>query len=527
MSVAKTDLASHHELRALTPLSLTEAGGKQVRLQWGDFHNHCAVGLFHHAKGSLKRAIDNARSHLDFFAFTGHSQWHDMPQMVNDADKKWQEGFDFHTTHWPVTKRLIAEANQPGEFVAFLGYEWHSAEYGDRCIIFKDDSGELRIMKTLAEVEALAREFGAILYPHHIGYKGGLPGRGLNWDEFHPELSPIIEIQSEHGCSAGARALYLYIPHSIAPRLSANTYQRALAAGLHCGVAGGSDDHLGFPGAYREGVVGVYSEGLTRVDILSGVWRRRTLASTGDRIAQHLRINDGFIGDILPPAQKRHITGAVSGWDEIEKVELIKNNQVLRRFHPATGPRTIDSTRRRYLLRFEYGWGPWTAFGMPRTADWQVALELKGAKLVAYQPCLQTAPFDEGRRHSVVTDGESHVDLKSYTGRSGAFLEVPTNALVLEVEAAATDSISLSFAQPSQRSFNYTFAELFEGGRIEFMGDFPSESFLLHRLVSEPDYRIDFSLDDMASGGREDFYYLRVSQTNNQHGWSSPIWVQA
>ena len=164
---------------------------------------------------------------------------------------------------------------------------------------------------------------------------------------------------------------------------------------------------------------------------------------------------------------------------------------------------------------------------MPRTADWEVSLALEGAKLVAYQPCFQTAPFDEGRRHSVLTDGAARIDLKSYTARAHAFLEVPTNALVLEVEAAATDAITLEFAQPSKRTFRATFAELFEGGRIEFMGDFPSESFLLHRLVAEPDYRLDFALDDTASGTQEDYYYLRVSQTNNQYGWCSPIWVQA
>ena len=270
----------------------------------------------------------------------------------------------------------------------------------------------------------------------------------------------------------------------------------------------------------------MFTAGLTRADILTGVWRRRTLASTGDRIAQHLRINDGFIGDILPAARTRQISGAVSGWDEIEKVELIKNNHVLRRFYPTPGPRTIDGTRRRFLLRFEYGWGPWTAFGMPRTADWEVSLALDGARLIAYQPCFQTAPFDEGRRHSVLTDGIANFDLKSYTARTGAFLEIPTNALVMEVEAAATDAITLNFAQPSQRSFSFTFAELFDGGRIEFMGDFPSESFLLHRLVAEPDYRLDFSVEDEASGTQEDYYYLRVSQTNNQHGWCSPLWVQ-
>ena len=44
-----------------------------AQLLWGDLHNHNSVGLFHYSKGSLERTIEIARSHLDFFAFTGHS----------------------------------------------------------------------------------------------------------------------------------------------------------------------------------------------------------------------------------------------------------------------------------------------------------------------------------------------------------------------------------------------------------------------------------------------------------------------
>jgi len=61
-----------------------EDAGK-YRLYWGDIHNHNEVG---YAKGSLARSIDNAREHLDFFAFTGHASWHDMPEMPEDRPKK-------------------------------------------------------------------------------------------------------------------------------------------------------------------------------------------------------------------------------------------------------------------------------------------------------------------------------------------------------------------------------------------------------------------------------------------------------
>ena len=75
--------------------------GSKYRLYWGDLHNHCAVG---YAKGSLRHSIDNARGHLDFFAFTGHASWHDMPKMPGDRHMKWVNGFKVHADHWPKTR---------------------------------------------------------------------------------------------------------------------------------------------------------------------------------------------------------------------------------------------------------------------------------------------------------------------------------------------------------------------------------------------------------------------------------------
>ena len=65
----------------------------EYKILWGDIHNHNTVGLFHYTKGTLERAIDMAQSHLDFFAFTGHAQWHDIPEMPNNVHEQWQEGF--------------------------------------------------------------------------------------------------------------------------------------------------------------------------------------------------------------------------------------------------------------------------------------------------------------------------------------------------------------------------------------------------------------------------------------------------
>lgn len=66
------------------------------QLFWGDLHNHNAVG---YAKGSLERSIDLAREHLDFFVFTGHASWHDMPKMPGDRHLKWVRGFEVHSKY--------------------------------------------------------------------------------------------------------------------------------------------------------------------------------------------------------------------------------------------------------------------------------------------------------------------------------------------------------------------------------------------------------------------------------------------
>ena len=122
------------EMRAETP-----DGASTYKLYWGDLHNHNAVG---YASGSLERSIDLARAHLDFFAFTGHASWHDMPKMPGDRHLKWVRGFKVHADHWPRTRKLIREAGSK-DFIALLGYEWHSSRFGDYCVIFPGDQPEL------------------------------------------------------------------------------------------------------------------------------------------------------------------------------------------------------------------------------------------------------------------------------------------------------------------------------------------------------------------------------------------------
>ena len=141
----------------------------RYKLYWGDLHNHNAVG---YAKGSLARSIGIAREHLDFFAFTGHASWHDMPLMPKNRHMHWVNGFKVHSEHWPKTRKMLTDATD-NEFLAFLGYEWHSSRFGDHCLIFPEDQEDLFLPDDVEALLDFAEAKRALAIPHHVAYKEG------------------------------------------------------------------------------------------------------------------------------------------------------------------------------------------------------------------------------------------------------------------------------------------------------------------------------------------------------------------
>ncbi len=495
------------------------------QLYWGDTHNHNSVGLFHYSKGSLERTIEIAKSHLDFFAFTGHAHWHDMPDMPNDGHLKWQEGFDYHTEQWPTTQRLMAEANQDGEFVAFLGYEWHSAQWGDRSVLYPGDDGELVHASHIGELTDHAKASRALLIPHHIGYRCGLPpGRGVKWDGVDEAVSPIIEIFSEHGGAERDRGPWPYIRHTNGPRTTHNTLQHGLSIGKKLGVICSTDDHFGYPGAYGEGLAAVYAESQTRAAIWDALWARRCYGVTGDRIGLMFDIDGAIMGSTIPAKGRHTINVWVDGWDDVAMVEVLKNNRVAFRYFPEDHADLSDPFAAPVKCRIEFGWGPWTALGIPRTADWRVLASVSDGRIRRHMPCFQSGPLDEERRNRVVEISDTTCRWESYTCRQGSFAETPTNAVVLEIEGDAESTLHLSFDSPMKRDYSFRLGDLMATSAIEFTDRFPCECFIVHRLVPQGMCTAECSFADAASPG--DYYYARITQANGHMAWSSPIWAE-
>ncbi len=499
-------------------------GGSGTKLYFGDLHNHNAVG---YAKGSLERSIDLAREHLDFFAFTGHASWHDMPQMPENRHMLWVNGFKVHADHWPKTRQLIREANDE-HFTALLGYEWHSSGFGDYCLIFPDDQPDLFLPDHVEKLLDFAAGKQALAIPHHVGYKQGW--RGANFSHFRAATSPVVEIFSEHGCTESDRSPYPMLRHSLGGRATHNMIERQLARGLRFGFVASSDDHRGYPGAYGEGVLGVWSASLEAADLLAAIRARRTYALTGDRIVLEVTLNDRPMGSDVDAVADRQIDVRVEGQDALAMIELVRNGRVIERHFPedkVDGPVRLPG---RAKCRLQYGWGPWAALDLARVCPWDMTVRIDGGQFHRVLGCFQAAPFGEELRDRLQVVSPSEVRLQSHTTREKCYAEDPTKSLVCELEGGPDAVLSVELRKPAVQRVEARLADLVDDNLVEFTGGFTSESFILSRLVGPSEYSATIRWNDHVPGGTTkpgtaDWYYVRATQHNGHVAWSSPIWV--
>lgn len=509
------------------PVSWAHCGSEepreQWRLYWGDLHNHNEVG---YAQGSLERSIEIAQEHLDFFAFTGHAAWHDMPQMPGDRHLKWVNGFKKHREHWTKTRRLLREATTE-QFTALLGYEWHSSQFGDHCLIFPEDQNHLYLPDHVEELLNFAVEKHALAIPHHLGYARGW--RGANFDYFSGTVSPVVEIFSEHGCSESVRSFVGdFIRHSMGGRVTENMVERQLRRGLRFGFVASSDDHRGYPGAYGEGLVGVWARDVSAESLFESIRRRRTYAVTGDRIVLDFSLNGYPMGSELASTGDRQIAIKVEAPDSIKFIELVRNGRVIQRYFPEDiTPCPSAAVPGRFKCRLRYGWGPWAALNLGRVCDWEATIKLREGRFLDAVPCFQTAPFDEVRRDRLRPLDDSTLHLVSHTSRVAAFAEDPTKSIIMEIEAQAPDAtLTVQLTKPTQAAWTVKLRDLKEDNAIQFTGGFTSESYVLEPLVGPGHFTADLQWSDSGSNAiGSDWYYVRVLQHNNHMAWSSPIWV--
>jgi len=488
-------------------------------IYFGDIHNHNAHG---YGKGSIERSIDIAREHLDFFAFTGHSSWHDLTAIENGRERHFIDGFRRLKETWPRVQARIAEANEPGRFVSFLGFEWHSNMYGDQCVIFPDDHRPIKYTSRLQDLREFCVSERALMIPHHLGYPRGR--RGVNWDVFDPACTPVVEIFSFHGLSEHDRGPHPMVRGSPGGRQTQNTVRAALNAGLRFGFVASTDNHAGFPGAWGEGLLAVHAAELSRACVMDALRARRTYALTGDRIRLDCSLNGSPMGATVARTQAYRLLARIEAVDEIDVVELVADGEVIERFWPRKpADDTALARGEPMLVRYEWGWGPWGELSLDRVADWRQQIDVLGGRLLRVDKCLGGGPFDEERRHRIAHD-DNRVRIQSYTSRRNAFADVATHAIVMQIQGDACTELAIDMQQPAMLGHRARLCDLLQGSANFHTGAYGTESFQFHRAVAPSDYRMDIDATVPASALTR-YAYLRVQQLNGQLAWASPFFV--
>ncbi len=497
---------------------------------FGDLHSHCAIGYGH---GSIEDAYQNARLQLDFACVTPHAYWPDMPEgneRLARVVAYHRQGFEHSRLEWEHARAVVETNNAPGRFVSFLGFEWHSLEYGDHHVVWREPRGEIIRATRLADMRRELREYArqdchGLLIPHHIGYRQGY--RGIQWAAFDPEFSPVAEIMSMHGAAESDDAPYPYL-HTMGPRDGKSTLQYGLAQGHIVGAVGSTDHHSAHPGSYGHGRAGVWARALTREGIWEAIQARRTIALTGDRIQVKFSIDGQPMGSVLPPTPERHVAIEITGGDELDYVELLHNNRVVKRWDATGRDVARPSDREPVKVNLEMGWGE-----RNQIVDWQGSLEVIEGELLSVEPRFRghevVAPQESDPDQFVFSQwerqGSNRVSLRTRTWGNPTTTTASTQGLCLEIMGNAKTRIG---ANINGRVQEVALEELRKGSRAEYLGGFLAPAFSFHRAVPYSAYHCKMRWAHrvhQAEGDSRDWYYVRVRQKNNQYAWTSPIWV--
>jgi hypothetical protein len=494
---------------------------------FGDIHSHCGIS---YGQGSIEDAYRNARLQLDFASVTGHSSWPDMPK----EDLRLKSIIDYHERgfaklrqSWKHYSAVTERMYTPNQFVTFPSYEWHSTRYGDYVFYLKNPRASMDFVQTLEQwrllIRALREEGNeCFLIPHHIGYKKGY--RGIEWDSFCHDICPVVEIVSMHGCSESDDAPRAYL-HTMGPRNSLNTMQMGLEKGYHFGVIGSSDHHSAYPGSYGHGKMGVWATALTRDAIWSAIEDRRTWALTGDRIELDFSLNGEPMGATLAPVESRDLNVSIKGGYALDHVEIVKNNRVLHRFDFTQRAVVEPGSSVHGKVFIEVGWGE-----KDLAQSWDVSVEVEGGALVSVEPRFRGADIVEPRTDRLRTFrpsewrrvGKSGVRFKTMTYGNPTTFTNANQGMSLEIRGTVDTILTINV---NGMELQMSLSELLRGSTSHYLGGFLTGAIRVHRFVLEKEYSAALNYEDHSDRERDDFYYVRVAQKNEQWAWSSPIRV--
>lgn len=496
-----------------------------MNLYWGDIHSHCGIS---YGYGGLENALAAARSQLDFCSIVGHATWHDMPART----KRLEYTLDFHergfrklAESWDKVCQTIEAANHPHQLVTFHGYETHSFKYGDYHLL--STSADLPIVETGSPVDLVTRlaPRSVIAVPHHIAYVKGY--RGINWQAFSSEISPVVEVYSQHGSAMNDQGPYPYL-HAMGPRDSRNTVRGGMRLGYRFGFVASTDNHAGYPGSYGDGRMAVYAAEKTRQAIWDGILARRTYAVTGDRIVARFQVNGAEIGSEIEGHGPQQVELELSAWDALDKIIVYKN---LTPWKVVCGESiaTPLALQQHLKIRIEMGWGE-----AIEGFSWHGDLSISDGTLTSVETCfrgraLLTPPSDmtddpniNAMQNRIVQQTTTGLEWECVSFKNTSTRHPQTAAIILEIEGDRQTVLDIHL---NGKRVTVSVGELLTGSQGAHLGGYKSEAFLVHRAIPDTQYRFREQWNDNSREAACDIYDVEIRQTNGQCAWLSPVFV--
>jgi hypothetical protein len=323
----RADTPGVYRLRASTRSGLSAESNPLVvregipRLLWADLHGHSQLS---DGTGTPEDYFAYARdvAALDAVALTDHDHWG-------------MRFLDGNQELWNVIVGAARRFDEPGRFLALVGYEWTNWLQGHRHVVFFE--GEPEILSSLDERyqnpdllwKALRERTGSSISVAHHSAGGPV---STQWDFVPPpDLEPVTEIVSVHGSSEAGDS-----PGRIYDAVPGNFVRDALDRGLAFGFLGSGDSHDGHPGLVHlagpgGGLAAIFSEETTREGVLEALRARRTYATNGPRIWLRTWLE-----------RDRVLRFAVAATAPVERVDIVRSGEV--RSVPGASRRELSET---------------------------------------------------------------------------------------------------------------------------------------------------------------------------------------
>ena len=471
------------------------------RRYWGDLHGQSEETI---GSGSAEEYFSFARE-LAGLDFAGH------------------QGNDFQITgkFWEHLQRLTRDADEPGRFVAFPGYEWsgNTALGGDRNVLFLtegqqihrsshalvDDADRDTDCTHVTDLFAALRGRPALLIPHVGGRYSDV--------RFHDRMQRSVEVHSAWGTFEWLLG-------------------DALARGQRVGIVCNSDGHKGRPGASYPGASEFGSYGgltcilapeLTRAALWEALIRRHHYGTTGARI--HLEVQAAVNGVRLDDDPR---TGAVARTPvsdaamgdiiataaaELELAIAVRGTVPLLAVEVCNGTRTVQTLRTYRAAdlgrRLRVRWAGAAFRGRGRQVAWDGTLTIAGNRIDRIacfnflNPDRQPVLEADGsvRWQSTTTGGSAGIDC--WLAGAGGRALVTTESLTREQDLAELALQELVIPAGGL-------------GRELAFSQLPDE---LSECSLDATIRVPLRSD------RDDPIYVRVVQEDGHIAWSSPIYA--